>query len=65
MWRERFDLKGAKFGCGVGLCGADTVVVVVDGVAVRSCVTPAVDVAGHEVRTIEGLALSYPPKFGH
>lgn len=54
LLREHFDLKGAKFGCGVGLCGACTVIV--DGVATRSCITPAADVDGQEVRTIEGLA---------
>ncbi|WP_419906750.1 (2Fe-2S)-binding protein [Hoeflea sp.] len=54
LLREHFQLKGAKFGCGVGLCGACTVII--DGVATRSCVTPAGDVEGLEVRTIEGLA---------
>ncbi|MEM1073294.1 MAG: (2Fe-2S)-binding protein [Pseudomonadota bacterium] len=54
LLREHFDLKGAKFGCGVGLCGACTVIV--DGVATRSCTLKAVDVDGSNVRTIEGLA---------
>lgn len=52
--REHFGLSGTKFGCGVGLCGACTVVV--DGSAVRSCITNIADVAGAAVRTIEGLA---------
>lgn len=52
--REHFGLKGAKFGCGVGLCGACTVIV--DRVAVRSCITQTGDVEGAQVRTIEGLA---------
>ncbi len=52
--REHFSLKGAKFGCGVGLCGACTVIL--DGVAVRSCITPTGDVEDTQVRTIEGLA---------
>lgn len=54
LLREHFELKGAKFGCGVGLCGACTVHV--DGVATRSCTLRAVDVVGSSVRTIEGLA---------
>lgn len=54
LLREHFGLVGAKFGCGVGICGACTVVV--DGLATRSCITPADSVAGTEVRTIEGLS---------
>ncbi|MEX5562644.1 (2Fe-2S)-binding protein [Pseudophaeobacter sp. 1A16562] len=54
LLREHFNLKGAKFGCGVGFCGACTVIA--DGVAMRSCITSARDVEGLEVRTIEGLA---------
>ena len=55
LWvlRDELNLTGTKFGCGVALCGACTVHV--DGVAVRSCVTPAAAVAGKKVRTIEGL----------
>jgi nicotinate dehydrogenase subunit A len=55
LWVLRSDLglTGTKFGCGEGLCGACTVVV--EGVAVRSCVTPLKDVAGKRVLTIEGL----------
>lgn len=53
--REHFGLVGAKFGCGAGLCGACTVIV--DGVATRSCITLAGDVAGRSVRTVEGLAV--------
>ncbi|MDP3524765.1 MAG: (2Fe-2S)-binding protein [Hoeflea sp.] len=52
--REHFGLTGAKFGCGVGLCGACTVIV--DGIATRACITRAADVEGLKVRTIEGLA---------
>lgn len=52
--REEFGLTGAKFGCGVGICGACTVII--DGEAVRSCIVPTRDVAGKAVRTIEGLA---------
>lgn len=54
LLREHFGLVGAKYGCGAGVCGACTVIV--DGVAIRSCVTPAVAASGSEVRTIEGLA---------
>jgi isoquinoline 1-oxidoreductase alpha subunit len=54
LLREHFGLTGAKFGCGVGLCGACTVII--DGVATPACTTRADDVEGHSVRTIEGLA---------
>lgn len=52
--REHFGLTGAKFGCGVGICGACTIII--DGVATRACLTRAGDVEGLSVRTIEGLA---------
>ena len=45
---------GAKFGCGVGICGACTIII--DGVPARACITRAGDVDGLSVRTIEGLA---------
>jgi isoquinoline 1-oxidoreductase alpha subunit len=55
LWviRDEIGLKGSKFGCGVGACGACTVHL--DGKAVRSCVTPLKSVAGASVTTIEGL----------
>lgn len=55
LWvlRGELHLTGTKFGCGKALCGACTVHL--DGVAVRSCVTPVSAAAGHEVTTIEGL----------
>lgn len=55
LWVLRGELRltGTKFGCGKALCGACTVHL--DGVAVRSCVTPVSAAAGHEVTTIEGL----------
>jgi len=51
--RDDLDLTGAKYGCGEGQCGACTVLV--DGVAVRSCVVPLKSVAGKKITTIEGL----------
>jgi nicotinate dehydrogenase subunit A len=46
-------LRGPKFGCGLGQCGACTVIV--KGRAVRSCVTPVSSVSGAEITTLEGL----------
>ena len=55
LWalRDNLGLTGAKFGCGMGLCGACTVHV--DGQAVRSCVTPVSSITGKRVVTIEGI----------
>ena len=52
--REALGLVGAKFGCGVGLCGACTVLV--DGHARRSCLLLAADLAAAKITTIEGLS---------
>ena len=56
LWylRDIAGLTGAKFGCGMGLCGACTVHQ--DGVAIRSCITPVQSVTGKEITTIEGLS---------
>lgn len=56
LWvlRDELGLKGTKFGCGVGLCGACTVHL--NGQPVRSCSTPVESASGGEVTTIEGLA---------
>ena len=51
--RNDCDLPGTHFGCGLAQCGACTVLV--DGAAVRSCVTPASAVQGRRITTIEGL----------
>jgi isoquinoline 1-oxidoreductase subunit alpha len=61
LWllRDELNLTGTKFGCGVAACGACTVLV--DGAAVRSCVTPAASVQGKSVRTIEALGTPEAP----
>jgi len=51
--RNDLELNGPKYGCGLGECGACTVLV--DGVAARSCVIPVRGVVGREVVTLEGL----------
>ena len=51
--RNDLGLNGPKYGCGLGECGACTVLV--DGVAARSCAIPAGGVAGREITTLEGL----------
>ena len=51
--RNDLELNGAKFGCGLGQCGACTVIV--DGEAVRSCSFPVALAAGKQITTIEGL----------
>jgi isoquinoline 1-oxidoreductase alpha subunit len=57
LWvlRDVLGLTGTKFGCGTMQCGACTVHV--DGVAMRSCMTPASTLAGKKITTIEGLSV--------
>ncbi len=50
---EEFALNGPKFGCGLGQCGACTVIV--KGQAIRSCITPVKAVGGAEITTLEGI----------
>jgi nicotinate dehydrogenase subunit A len=51
--REDLALNGAKFGCGLGQCGACTVVV--DGQAIYSCLAPIAALEGRDITTVEGL----------
>jgi aerobic-type carbon monoxide dehydrogenase small subunit (CoxS/CutS family) len=55
LWvlRNQFGLTGTKYGCGMGFCGACTVLI--DNEAVRSCSLPVGDVSGKKIITIEGL----------
>ena len=57
--RDDLKMNGAKFGCGLGQCGACTVHV--DGQAMRSCVFPVSAVAGKSVTTLEGLGSTARP----
>lgn len=56
LWtlRERLNLTGTKYSCGISVCGACTVHL--DGNAIRSCTTPVSAIVGREVTTIEGLS---------
>lgn len=56
--REDLDLTGAKNGCGVGMCGACTVLV--DGKVMYACSMLAVDAVGRKITTIESLAANHP-----
>ena len=61
LWvlRDELNLVGTKFGCGIAQCGACTVHL--DGVAIRSCVTPVAAVANKDIQTIEGQATAASP----
>lgn len=56
LWvvREQLKLNGTKFGCGMAQCGACTIHL--DGVPIRSCITPVTAAVGKEITTIEGLS---------
>jgi len=56
LWvvRDELKLKGTKFGCGIAQCGACTVHL--DGVPIRSCITPISAVANRSITTIEGIS---------
>ncbi len=56
LWllRDVLQLTGTKYGCGKGLCGACTVLM--DGVPVRSCITPTALAQGKHIVTVEGLS---------
>src|SRR5579862_7977305 len=56
---DDLELRGPKFGCGLGQCGSCTALV--DGAPVRSCVTPVSMVAGKEIITLEGLGTPEKP----
>ena len=56
LWvlRDHLDMKGTRFGCGIGMCGACTVHL--NGIATRACVLPLSALEGGSVTTIEGLS---------
>jgi isoquinoline 1-oxidoreductase alpha subunit len=60
LWvlRDYLNLTGTKFGCGMGLCGACTVLL--DGTTARTCILPVSAVAGQKITTIEGLPQGHP-----
>jgi aerobic-type carbon monoxide dehydrogenase small subunit (CoxS/CutS family) len=62
LWviREKLELKGTKYGCGMALCGACTVHI--DGKAERSCQIAVKDAVGKKVTTIEGIPDAHPVK---
>ena len=56
LWalRDKLNLVGTKYSCGIGVCGTCTVLV--NGMPMRSCVMPAITMAGADITTIEGLS---------
>ncbi|MGQ9920871.1 MAG: (2Fe-2S)-binding protein [Desulfobacca sp.] len=60
MLREELSLTGTKYACGIGVCGACTVLV--DGQPRRACITPVQAVAGRRITTIEGIPAAHPVK---
>ena len=59
LLRNSLGMHGAKFGCGLGQCGACTVLI--DGKAARSCMTPVSQAAGRAITTLEGLGTPERP----
>lgn len=61
LWvlRDTLGMTGTKYGCGIAQCGACTVHL--DGLPIRSCITPIASIAGKHITTIEGLS----PERGH
>lgn len=57
--RDDLAMRGPRFGCGLGQCGACTVII--DGEAVRSCLYPVSSAAGHKITTLEGLGSTAKP----
>ena len=57
--RNALGLHGPKFGCGLGQCGACTVLI--DGTPTRSCITAVEQAAGHTITTLEGLGTPEQP----
>jgi nicotinate dehydrogenase subunit A len=57
--RDDLGLKNPRFGCGLGQCGACTIII--DGNAVRSCILPVSRAAGREILTLEGLGTAEHP----
>ena len=55
LWalRDKLNLVGTKYGCGIGICG--TCVVLINGLPMRSCMLPATSMVGQDIVTIEGL----------
>ncbi len=60
--RNDLQLNGPKYGCGLGQCGACTVII--DGKAARSCVLPAAGLEGFAITTLEGLGSRTAPPSG-
>lgn len=59
LFRNDLALNGPKFGCGLGQCGACTVLV--DGIAMRACIIPSIAVQGRQIVTLEGLGTAANP----
>ncbi len=62
LWvlRETLNLKGTKFGCGIGICGVCSVIL--NGEVIRSCITPLGEVENKNIITIEGIDKNHPVK---